>query len=91
MKFKITNSTGKFPVFTMLLRTPCNYWCCYSVWHISHSREMCLCVFFCVFYFVCFRSRSHPVPHRGERVKQGKVHLRNIAIITSQNPTCKLL
>jgi site-specific recombinase len=31
---------------------------------------------FCVFFvlFLCFRSRSYPVPHRGERVKQRMVH-----------------
>jgi hypothetical protein len=27
--------------------------------------------------FLCFRSRSYPVPHRGERVKQRTVHTRN--------------
>ena len=43
----------------------------------------CACVFV-VFCFVCFRSRSYPVPHRGERVKQGTVHPRNTAIIKSQ-------
>jgi len=48
------------------------------------SRKAPLC-FFVLFCFVCFRSRSYPVPHRGERVKQGTVHLRNTAIITSQN------
>jgi hypothetical protein len=57
-------------------------------WALSHIREMRLFVFCCVlfcfvlFCFVCFRSRSHPVPHRGERVKQGTVHSRIIAIIT---------
>ena len=29
-----------------------------------------------------FRSRSCPVPRRGERVKKGTVHPRNIAVIT---------
>ena len=42
-------------------------------------------VFFVVFCFLCFSSRSYPVPHRDERVKQGMVHPRNIDIITSQN------
>ena len=50
------------------------------------------------FYRLCFllccvwisdlhqlRSRSHLVPRRGERVKQGTVHPRNIAIIRPQN------
>jgi hypothetical protein len=32
---------------------------------------------FCFVLFFCFRSRSRPVPHRGERVKQRTVHLRN--------------
>jgi hypothetical protein len=31
------------------------------------------------------KSRLYPEPHRGERVKQGMVHPRNIAISTSQN------
>jgi len=39
----------------------------FTVFGDSHSRETCHFVFV-VFCFVCFRSRSHPVPHRGERV-----------------------
>ena len=50
---------------------------------VGAFRKKRLCVF--LFCFVCFRSRSYPVPHRGERVKQGTVHNRNTAIITSQN------
>jgi len=49
----------------------------------------CYCVFTnCVllffFFFLCslFRSRSYPVPHRGERVKQWTVHPRNFALFT---------
>jgi hypothetical protein len=56
----------------------------FTVFGLSRRREIRLYVFRCV-CFVCFRSRSYPVPHRGERVKQGIVHPRNIAIITSQN------
>jgi len=44
-----------------------------SVWRF-HITAQSAFVFLCVFCFVCFRSRSHPVPHRGERVKQGTVH-----------------
>jgi hypothetical protein len=45
------------------------------------------CVLFLSFFFFLslFRSRSYPVPHRGERVKQGKVHPRNIVVITYKN------
>lgn len=39
---------------------------------LPHSRETRLCVFV-VFCFVCFRSRPHPLRHRGERVKRGRV------------------
>jgi hypothetical protein len=45
----------------------------YSVWRFRITAQRAF-VFLCVFCFVCFRSRSHPVPHRGERVKQGTVH-----------------
>jgi hypothetical protein len=38
--------------------------------------------FFFTFFWSLFRSRSYPVPHRGERVKQGTVHPRNIVVIT---------
>jgi hypothetical protein len=30
-----------------------------------------------IYLFFFFRSRSYPVPHRGERVKQRTVHVRN--------------
>jgi len=36
------------------------------------------------FCFICFNSRSRPVPYCGERLKQGTVHSLQIAIITSQ-------
>ena len=51
---------------------------------LSHNSEIAPFVFV-VLCFVCFRSRSHPVPHRGERVKQGTVHPSNLAVIMSQN------
>jgi len=79
MKFKITKIAGKLPV-TLYSYLQTFF---YSVWrfHITAKRAL---VFLCVFRFVCFRSRSHPVPHRGERVKQGMVHPRNVVIITSK-------
>jgi hypothetical protein len=49
-------------------------------------RSLCECSFhvlgftlkfFVLFCFFCFRSRSCPVPHRGERVKQRTVQLQN--------------
>ena len=87
MKFKITKSPGKLPFYTMLLFTLLLLLLLLLLLvfgAFAQSRNAPL-LFFVVFCFVCFRSRSHPVPHRGERVKQGTVHPRSIAIITSQN------
>lgn len=43
-----------------------------------------IALFFLLFFFFgsLFRSRSYPVPHRGERVKQGMVHFRNFSVVT---------
>ena len=50
----------------------------------SYSQTVPVKVYqdFLFFFFVSFQVRSCPVPHRGERVEQGTVHPRNIAILT---------
>jgi hypothetical protein len=49
-----------------------------STVHVAISCSFCwLLLLYLLFCFVCFRSRSYPVPHRGERVKQRTVHARN--------------
>jgi hypothetical protein len=75
-------STGKLPLFHNFI-TRLYLLVFVQCLALSHDRETRLFVLL-LFCFVCFRSRSHPVPHRGERVKQGTVHPRNIDINASR-------
>jgi hypothetical protein len=63
-QLKKIRSTGKFTAFV-------------SCSHFVFVAGLIEVFFVC---FVCFRSRSHPVPHRGERVKQRTMQARNCYI-----------
>jgi hypothetical protein len=60
--------------------------CVHCVIMCLQNCVLCWCrVFLC---FVCFRSRSYPVPHRGERVKQRTVHAPNWNNSYTNRPFC---
>jgi hypothetical protein len=77
---------SKFSAFPSFLFTDFTY--CYFYlfpgWTCYCFTNCVLFSFFFYFFWSLSRSRSHPVPHRGERVKQGKVHARNISVITKK-------
>jgi hypothetical protein len=79
MKFKIMNIAGKLIFVYNVLISKLYLSVFYVVSGAFAQLRNCAFVFV-LLCFVCFRSRSHPVPHRGERVKQGTVHPRNIVL-----------
>jgi hypothetical protein len=79
MKYKGRGSAGKFSVFRVsYLQTALT-----TVFTCSPAVRVAVFINCVVLSFPPppFRSCSHPVPHRGERVKQGTMHARNISTI----------
>ena len=73
MRYKNADSTSKFSTFPSFLFNDCTPYCFYLFTN---------CVLLLFFLWSLFRSRSYPVPHRGERVKQRAVHPRNFDFFT---------
>jgi hypothetical protein len=77
-EYSDTNSTGKVQLVNS------------DFLFVVVVEGLLFCVWVCV-CFVCFRSRSYPVPHRGERVKQRMVHAQKLKSLLKLTATTYIL